>query len=142
MDYAGLAHEFMEIMFRMRKRSPEKRISESMHGEIFVLNYIHQHEDNVIPSEISNEIGISTARVAATLNSLEGKGWISRKIDVNDRRRILVEITPAGKEQVEKHFQMIMKTMTNMLQYLGEHDAKEYVRITGRLAERNPEDFL
>jgi DNA-binding MarR family transcriptional regulator len=96
----------------------------------------------VIPSEISNEVGISTARVAATLNSLESKGWVTRKIDVNDRRRILVEMTPEGKEQVEKHFQMIMNTTTNMLEYLGEHDANEYVRIMKRLAERRPEDFL
>jgi DNA-binding MarR family transcriptional regulator len=76
------------------------------------------------------------------LNSLESKGWITRKIDVSDRRRILVEMTPEGKEQVEKHFQMIMKTTTKMLEYLGEQDAKEYIRIMRRLAERNPEDFM
>jgi DNA-binding MarR family transcriptional regulator len=142
MDYTSLAQEFMGIMHQMRKRGPQKQISESMHGETFVLFYISKHEGNVIPSEISNEIGISTARVAATLNSLESKGLITRKIDVSDRRRILVEMTPAGKEQVEKHFQMIMNTTTNMLRYLGEQDAKEYVRIMKRLSERNPEDFM
>lgn len=142
MDYTSLAHEFMGIMYQLRKRGAQKQLSESMHGEIFILNYISRHEGNVIPSEISNEVGISTARVAATLNSLESKGWITRKIDVSDRRRILVEMTPAGKEQVEKHFQMIMTVTENMLRYLGEQDAKEYVRIMERLAERSPEDFL
>jgi MarR family transcriptional regulator, organic hydroperoxide resistance regulator len=142
MDYTRLAQEFMGIMNQLRRRGPQKQISDSMHGEIFVLHYISQHEDNVIPSEISNEIGISTARVAATLNSLESKGLITRKIDVNDRRRILVEMTPSGKEQVEKHFQMIMNTTTKMLEYLGEQDAKEYVRIMRKLAERSPEDFM
>lgn len=142
MDYSSLAQEFMRIMHQLRKRNAQKQISESMHGESFILFYISKHEGNVIPSEISNEVGISTARVAATLNSLESKGLITRKIDVSDRRRILVEMTPAGKEQVEKHFQMIMSTTTKMLEYLGEHDAKEYVRIMGRLAEKSPEDFL
>lgn len=142
MDYADLAKEFMEIMHHMHMRKTQKQFSESMHGEIFVLNYIHRNEGNVIPSEISNEIGISTARVAATLNSLENKGWITRKIDVNDRRRILVDITPEGKEQVEQHFQIIMNTTTKMLEYLGEDDAKEYIRIMRKLAERSPEDFL
>lgn len=142
MDYTSLAYEFMETMHRLRKFGPQKKISESMHGEAFVLSYIARHEGNVIPSEISNEIGISTARVAATLNSLESKGLISRSIDVNDRRRILVELTPRGKKQDEEHVRMIMMTTTNMLKYLGEHDAKEYVRIMGRLAERRPEDFL
>lgn len=141
MDYTNLAHEFMEIMNQMRKCNIHKPISDSMHGEIFVLLYISKHEYNVIPSEISNEVGISTARVAATLNSLEKKGMITRKIDVNDRRRILVEMTPSGREQIENHFKMIMKITTNMLSYLGENDAKEYIRILRRLAERSPEDF-
>jgi DNA-binding MarR family transcriptional regulator len=113
-----------------------------MHGEIFVLAYINRHEGNVIPSEISNEIGISTARVAATLNSLENKGWITRMIDVNDRRKILVDITSEGKKQVENHFQMMTNTTAKMLEYLGEDDAKEYVRIMRKLGERDPEDFL
>jgi DNA-binding MarR family transcriptional regulator len=142
LDYTDLAHEFMGIMYQLRKRSAQKQISDSMHGETFVLHYISQHEGNVIPSEISNEVGISTARVAATLNGLESKGLITRKIDVSDRRRILVEMTPAGKEQVEKHFQMIMNTTTNMLRYLGEDDAKEYIRIMRKLSEKNPEDFF
>ncbi len=142
MDYSSLAREFMGLMYKLRKRNTQKRLNESMHGELIVLTYISMHEGNVIPSEISNELAVSTARVAATLNSLESKGWISRRIDVSDRRRILVELTTQGKEQVEKHHQMMMDIATNMLSYLGEHDAKEYVRIMGRLAERNPEDFM
>lgn len=142
MDYAILAKEFMETMHRMRMRKTQKNFSESMHGESFVLAYIHRHEGNVIPSEISNEIGISTARVAATLNSLENKGWITRTIDVNDRRRILVDMTSEGKKQVENHFRMMMSTTAKMLEYLGEDDAKEYVRIMKKLADRDPEDFL
>jgi DNA-binding MarR family transcriptional regulator len=141
MDYTNLAQEFMGIMGQMRKHNMHKPINDSMHGEIFVLLYISQHEDNAIPSEISNEVGISTARVAATLNSLEKKGMITRKIDVNDRRRILVEMTPSGKELIEDHFKMIMKITINMLSYLGEEDAKEYVRIMKRLAERSPDHF-
>ncbi len=142
MDYTSLAREFMEIMYKMRKRNSQRQISESMHGEIFVLSYIDHHEGSVIPSEISNEVGISTARVAATLNGLESKGLITRRIDVNDRRRILVEMTPEGKEEVKKHYQKMMKTATNMLQYLGEQDAKEYIRIMGKLADKNHEDFF
>lgn len=142
MDYTSLAHEFMKNMGQLRKRNAQKQISDSMHGESFVLFYISQHEGNVIPSDISNEMGISSARIAATLNSLESKGMIIRKIDVSDRRRILIELTPSGKEQVEKHYQMILNITMNMLTFLGEDDAKEYVRIMGRLAERNPEEFL
>lgn len=142
MDYTELAYEFMEIMYQLKKRGSQKKISDSMHGETLLLFYISHHEGNVIPSEISNEVGISTARVAATLNSLESKGLITRRIDLNDRRRILVEMTPEGRLQVEKQFLMIINSTTNLLKYLGEDDAKEYVRIMRRLSERSPEDYL
>ncbi|BAE85602.1 MarR family winged helix-turn-helix transcriptional regulator [Desulfitobacterium hafniense] len=135
MDYTKLAEEFLEKMYRVNRHRSHKQINESMQGELFVLQYIALHEGDVLPSEISNKMGISSARVAATLNSLEKKGLITRRIDTSDRRRILVELTLNGKEEAEKHFQMILKNVAEMLSALGERDAKEYVRIIGRLSE-------
>jgi DNA-binding MarR family transcriptional regulator len=132
----------METMKQVKIRNMHKKFNEAMHGEIFTLFYISSHEGNVIPSEISNEAGISTARVAATLNSLERKRMVTRKIDPSDRRRILVEMTPAGKKEIEGHIKMITDKTMNMLRYLGEDDAMEYVRIMKRLAERTPEDCV
>ncbi len=136
MDYTDLARDLLYSMNQLRKKNIQKRISDSMHGEPIVLFYISKCEGDVIPSEISNEMGISTARVAVTLNSLESKGLITRRIDKNDRRRILVEITPAGEERVNEHGKMMLENMKNMLTFLGEHDAFEYARIMKRLAER------
>jgi DNA-binding MarR family transcriptional regulator len=141
MDYERLAHEYMEVMYQMRGKNAQKRVNDSLHGENFILSYISEHEDNVIPSDISNAMGITSARIAAALNSLEGKELISRRIDVEDRRRILIDLTDAGREQVYKQKQIMMSFITNMLEYLGENDAKEYIRIMKRLADKNPEEF-
>ncbi|MDP3448338.1 MAG: helix-turn-helix domain-containing protein, partial [Eubacteriales bacterium] len=97
MDFTELAREYMEVLFKMRKRKNDKKINDSMHGEQFVLTYVSKHGGSVIPSEISNEMGISTARIAAALNNLENKGLVTRRIDERDRRRILVELTAAGR---------------------------------------------
>lgn len=142
MDFKKLALDYMEIMYQMQKRKAQKQINDSMHGEQFVLFFISKHEGDVIPSEISNEMGISTARIATALNSLEGKGLITRKIDVDDRRRILVNLTDTGREHVQEQYQMIINITTKMLQYLGENDANEFLRIMKRLSEKGPEDFM
>jgi MarR family transcriptional regulator, organic hydroperoxide resistance regulator len=141
-EYEKLALEFMEIMHQMHKRKAQKLLNDSMHGEQFVLLYVSKSEGNVIPSDISNEMGISSARIAAALNSLEGKGFVTRQIDVDDRRRILVNLTEAGHEQVKQQTQMIMNMTSNMLRYLGEHDATEFVRIMKLLADKEPENFM
>ena len=107
-----------------------------------MLAYLAKHGGSAIPSEISNEMGISTARVAAALNNLESKGLVSRRIDLRDRRRILVELTDAGRALEIRHAKAVMATMVRMLQDLGEEDAKELLRILKKISEHAPEEFF
>jgi hypothetical protein len=39
----------------------------------------------------------------------------------------------------EQHQEKVIRNTIKVLELLGEHDAKEYVRITGRLAEIMPQ---
>lgn len=135
MDYLTLAEEFLEHMHMFKRFKPQQQINESMHGEAFALHQIALSNGRIIPSEISAAIGISGARIAATLNSLESKGHITRRIDPSDRRRIIVSLTDEGREQEEAHRRMLIGTIEQMLRMLGEHDAKEYVRISRKMAE-------
>ncbi len=142
MDYERMALTYMETMYQMRKRHSHKQINDSMHGENFVLFFISRNDGKVIPSDISNEMGITSARVAAALNSLEAKGMIVRRIDAEDRRRILIEITESGKEQAHKQYRMIMSMVIHMLEHLGEEDSLEFIRIMKKLASMEPDNFI
>lgn len=135
MDYEALASELLQGMFAMRNARPHMDIAESLHGEMIVLHFIERRDCPVKPSEISRGIKRTTARVAATLNGLEKKGLVTREIDENDRRRILVKLTPAGRAFVTQRHREVMGAVSKMLSMLGEQDAREYVRITGRLAD-------
>ena len=135
MDYPALAAELLDNMQALHKARPQKHINESLHGGAFVLHYIATHGGDVLPGEISAEMDVSSARIAAALNNLEDKGLITRRIDLNDRRKILVGITPEGKALAEKQQQAVLEGAAKLLALLGEHDARDYVRITGRLAE-------
>ena len=135
MDYTELAATFVNQMGTLRKARPQKHIDDALHGESFVLHFIAQRRGVVLPGEIGQEMDVSTARIASALNSLEKKGLITRKIDAQDRRRILVSITKEGETLAcAQHRALIGKT-AEMLALLGEQDAQEYVRITCKLAE-------
>lgn len=138
MDYHALALEFMEKMYLLRQAKPQKQMGKSMQGECFVLQYVAHRNGSVVPGEIRNIMGISSARIAAALNSLERKGLVNRDIDPSDRRRVLVNLTPKGKETAKIHNRELYEKTVKMLHLLGEEDAREYVRITGRLAELLP----
>ena len=140
MDYTGLAAELLEKMQSLHKAKPHRLINEALQGGAFVLQYIAFHGGDVLPGEISQEMGVSSARVAAALNGLEDKGLITRKIDQSDRRKILVGVTREGKEYTERQYHAVTEKAAELLELLGEHDAREYVRITGRLAESCKEE--
>lgn len=135
MDYQALAVELIEKMYIINRARPHKRLNECMQGEPFVMQYLAFHKGTALPSEISQFMNISSARIAVALNNLEKKGLITRRIDIHDRRRILVDMTPKGKMQVEKQKKLMLENFTRLISLLGEQDAKEYVRITGRLSE-------
>jgi len=138
MDFRELAVELLSKMQSLHKVKQKKGINEIMQGEAFVLNYVSLHNSDVLPGEISAVMDVSSARIATALNSLEKKGLIIRQIDRNNRRRILVSITPEGQERAKEQQRIMVERTTALLTLLGENDAMEYVRIMGRLIDIIP----
>ena len=133
--YTDLAKKFMHDSYRFRRHSQQKKVDEAMQGEAFVLLYAKMKGDSILPSEVSTEMNISSARIAAVLNSLENKGLVTRSIDPDDRRRVLVDLTQDGKALGEQYYHMVLGLTARMLAILGEQDAVELVRIMGKLAD-------
>lgn len=139
MDYTELAKQFLNHTSQFRKGHHQQKIDKTMQGEAFVIMYISRRGGGVLPGEISNKMNITSARVAAALSSLENKGLITRTMDSNDRRKILVNLTTAGEELAESYEQKALENAKQMLELLGEQDALEFVRILGKLARHSAE---
>lgn len=127
---AELLVDQTELLFR---HGPHKQIGKSARGECFVLRCLARSKKPLLPSDLSQQLHASTARVAVVLNTLEKKGLISRSIDPLDRRRILVSLTDAGREYAAAVRVQLCEGMKRLLEELGEQDAQEYLRITKRM---------
>lgn len=158
-DYNELAKELLQILtsahnaerrrhghegMRRDDRTDEKcqtdprYVHEGIHGESFMLYLLRKH-GRIAPKEVCSVMGISSARVAAVLNSLESKGLAVRETDADDRRKITIILTPEGEVRADEYIREHVERTAGILRMLGEHDAKEYVRIMGRIAEVFPE---
>ena len=136
MNYQNLALELLVNMQAVRKAQHQNNIIDVLQGEALALHCIEEHcQNTVVPGDISKTIGVSSARVATLLNDLENKGLVTREIDRNDRRKIIVKLTTQGQNVAKTKKQEFLQKITSLLMLLGEYDAKEYVRIMGRLAE-------
>lgn len=54
------------------------------------------------PTEISERTLVASATMTAVLDTLEGQGWIRRTPNPDDRRSLLIEITPEGRELADR----------------------------------------
>ena len=137
MEDSALVLEMMkstgEFLFGMKQsHRPMKAL---MHGEIFILEHLDRKNDTMTPGELSAIMGGSSARTAIALRNLEKKGYIKRDIDKADRRKILVSITGEGQTLAREERESVLTKMKQIIGELGEDDAREYIRIIGRITE-------
>jgi DNA-binding MarR family transcriptional regulator len=137
MDYNDLAKQCLQTFFQFYRTRTNQMMNESMRGEAYVLQYIANHDGDVVPGDISDAMSVSTARMATVLKGMENKGWISRHFDTRDKRRTILTLTQNGEEQADQCRTRLLHATAKMLEYLGENDAKEYIRILRRLSESN-----
>ena len=109
-------------------------VAEIAKGELAVLIYLIDEKDGASAIEISQRFQINTSRVAAILKTLSKKVYIERKSDPKDKRKIQVYITDKGKQYGQQRREDILNHIDQMLEMLGEEDAKEHLRIMKRIA--------
>lgn len=134
MNYDDLADELINLKATIPHVEAEHRLSRMIKGEVFVLNYIYAKEGESYPKDISKSMMVSTARIARILRTLEKKGFITRTVDVSDNRKVVLGLTEEGRRIVALHRKELKNSVKNMLEKLGEEDAKAYVRIQKKLA--------
>ena len=134
---SGIEEAFAELDKAMsgNRKNMMEQLWRSGKGEHFILKFLIDKDEAVIPSELSDAMHTSTARISAALGSLEKKGQIHREIDTTNRRNILVTITEEGRKRSREEILHMRKQMMRVLTEMGEQDAAELVRLMKRFFE-------
>lgn len=127
--------ELFQLTETFPRKAPQNWLGEFNRGEFFILNYLHANGGTACPSKMSDAMQTSTARIAAALNGLEKKGWITREPDEEDRRKKLVQLTPKGAEYISNSKEKVYRNISKLLMELGEEDAAEYIRLTKKMVD-------
>ena len=76
------------------------------------------------PSELAEQLGLSRGALSARLSPLEQDGLITRTTDPDDRRRVHVALTPAGREAFDRHGQHEGRAEAALLDALSRTDQR------------------
>lgn len=83
-------------------------------------------------SELSRAVLIHPATTTYTVDTLEKRGLVKRRSDPQDRRGVLAEITPAGRDQVRKGTKLLGSIDWGVGEF-SDTDAATAARVLSRL---------
>ncbi len=139
MDDRQIAEELLEIHGELNRRRLHQKMNGFGRGEIFALSCLYDHGGSAWPKELSEDMGVSSARVAALVNQLEGKGWVRREGDFGDTRHTVVSLTGSGRAAVLAEKEEILDSIMELLEGLGHQDAEAFLRIRRKMLDLSPD---
>jgi DNA-binding MarR family transcriptional regulator len=105
------------------------------------LEIVDDHE-RMTAGELARAAGLTTGAVTAVVDRLEAAGLLSRSYDPKDRRKVLVELTPAAKKLGEEVYGPLGRTGQMELDELSDAQVLTiigFLEVTRRITEQRAE---
>ena len=114
--------QLYRILFQIVGNKKNASLIESLRGENAVLTWLVRQEEDVHPGDLAEKLSLVPGRMTDILKTLEKKGMIRRERDPEDRRRVLVRITPKGARSVTERREQIRVQYSGLYEALGLDD--------------------
>ncbi len=129
MNENEVADCYLKKLFDSSPKNFLQRLGDNSRGTLALLLALSKTDKEVCAGDISKKFGVSTARVAIILKKLVKKGFIETGTSLDDRRKVIVKITDAGREEVAKCETEMTNIMATLIRDVGEDDMNEFLRI-------------
>ena len=96
--------------------------------QYFLLTYLDQKEVLTM-SGIAQKMGHTTAAASGLVARLEYLGYVVRSSAREDRRKVMVCITPKGSALVRRIREEMMGNLTKLMQHLSPEEQKAWLHI-------------
>lgn len=126
------ANDFYNLFCNREFKKISEPILDGFSGMYFVLKILAEH-DHLIAGDISEIFGVSTARTAVILSTLEKKGYVIKNKSVSDARKTVVSITERGQTVLKERVDKICNTVNHFLSKLNEEEVQKLFSILKKL---------
>jgi DNA-binding MarR family transcriptional regulator len=103
------------------------------------LAVIDGAEAPLTPTQVGERLLVASATMTATLDLLEHRGWIHRAPNPDDRRSVLIEITPDGRAIADQLLPGIRKLERSILSALTQDERAHLLDLLARILARSAE---
>lgn len=135
MSLDELALEFTEMQLKYTKEFSAFLDKASAVGQNRILIYLYKKHSHVLVGDLTNDLEISTGRIANILKELERKGYISRVQQKDDKRKYEVCLTKSGENYSRELYTDIVANHKFLMEQLGETDGEQFLRLSEKLLQ-------
>jgi DNA-binding MarR family transcriptional regulator len=130
-EFAQEIFDLTKVVWAAQAKAKSQSEAEVSEAEFLALDLLSLQEPQTV-GDLQRQIGVLPAQMSRIIRSLEQKGdqpLISCQINAEDKRKIDVSLTQAGKSAHEAYRKMKLGTIEKMLLSLNEQDRNEFMRI-------------
>jgi DNA-binding MarR family transcriptional regulator len=100
--------------------------------QFFLLAFLDQKEVLTM-SAIAQKMGHTTAAASGLVARLENLGMVMRSVAREDRRKVMVCITPKGSALVRRIRQEILGNLMKIMEYLSPEEQRAWLQIYSKI---------
>ncbi|WP_406047473.1 MarR family winged helix-turn-helix transcriptional regulator [Kribbella sp. NBC_00889] len=135
-DTAEQIAALLEGIVRRQRRATKDGVGESVtHGQFRVLRTLDQSDQALRLSELATRLGIVPRSATSVVDDLEAAHLVARHPDPDDRRAILVTLTPAGTEVLTTIRRTRRDAMVTLVARLTPEEQATLHQLLTRLAQ-------
>jgi len=106
-------------------------------SKLFILLWLRAMQEEgkqgLNPSKLSGHLAVTRNTVSTLLSGLERQGYISRELDLEDKRRFVIHLTPAGSEVAEKYSLPLFSHLQGLLSSIDHEQQVILIRVLTEL---------
>ncbi|HID56696.1 TPA: MarR family transcriptional regulator [Candidatus Poribacteria bacterium] len=143
---ADIAGQVMEVFNRIQEAIRARYVRQIAPYKLTVtqfkaLQHLHWHGEGLSIGELSGHLGLTSSTVSGIVDRLQRNGWIERRRDPRDRRRVTVKLTPKGEELFKQKPRSTEDFWRETIARLDEEERVSLLKILSRLkgVMENPE---
>lgn len=128
-----LALEFTDMQLKYSKEISAFLDKASAVGQDRILIYLYKENDHILVGDLTNELQMSTGRIANILKELERKGYILRIQQREDKRKYEVCLTKSGKNYSRELYADMVANHRALMEQLGETDGEQLLKLSEKV---------
>jgi len=103
-------------------------------GRFSVLVVLTFHSDHAMsPSELAEQLGVTRATITGLLDGLERDGLVRREPSPDDRRRLVVKLTPKAERAMNDFLPAHFRRIATLMGELSRDEKRTLVRLLGKV---------